>query len=318
MKPLKKPKNPEAPESERTRGIQVRTVEAFSPYGRTRVSATDLRRLIECPLACWYAAQEPFETAAPTLGLAIGEVVHVCRAELSRSAWQRYVTAKCPGELWSQSIEAQSRDQIASNFDRHAFLSAFGSRATTARLSYTTLLLAMERQRAHRASDLLARGITGCDLASRVLPFEVEVPVYDENHDLSGICDEVWQDGEFVVPVELKTSPPSPEHKLANRAQAAAYGFLFTVASGLKVRECRVHYITQGVVDSFRFTGVWKRQIPRLVDSVRSNRFSCVPPGGRPSPAICGYCSFQAVCPESRAPSLAESLGSLFSPEVAA
>jgi CRISPR/Cas system-associated exonuclease Cas4 (RecB family) len=318
MKTQANTKSHELPGPERSRGGQTRNGDPLPLYARSRVSATDLRRLIECPLACWYAAQEPFETAAPTLGLAIGEVVHVCRAELSRSAWQRYVTAKSPGELWSQTIEAQSRDQIASNFDRHAFLSAFGSRAAAARLSYTTLLLAMERQRALRASDILARGITGCNLASRVLPFEVEVPVYDEAHDLAGICDEVWKDGKFVIPVELKTSPPTREHKLANRAQAATYGFLFTVASGLKVRECRVHYITQGVVDSFRFDGAWKRRVSRLVDDVRSNRSAPVPPKGKPSPAICGYCSFQAVCPESRAPSLAQSLDYLFSPEVAA
>jgi CRISPR/Cas system-associated exonuclease Cas4 (RecB family) len=282
------------------------------------VTATDLRRLIECPLACWYASQAPFETAAPTLGLAIGQVVHTCRAELSEASWSRYVQAKCHGDLWSSQIESSNRALIADTFDRHVFLDAFGQKAAAARLKFTSLLLAMERQRAIRAGEYLSQGIEGEALALRVLPFEVEVPVFDSDRDFAGICDEVWSDGEFLVPVELKTSPPSKEHLLANRAQAAAYGFLFTEASGLKVRECKVHYLTQGVIDSFEFDRRWKARVPRLIQEVRSNRAATKPPKGRPSPAVCGYCAFQAVCPESKAPSLAESMESLFRPEVLA
>lgn len=291
---------------------------ALSWRGPDRVSATDLRRLVECPRACWYGAQEPFETAAPTLGLAIGEVVHVSRAELSRAAWQRFVDASHPSDLWSPTIEASSRDLISANFDRHSFIGAFGGRAAAARQAYTSLLLAMERQRAVQGSDLLQLGVHGNQLASRLLPFEVEVPIYDEERDLAGICDEVWRDGDFTVPVELKTSPPTREHSLANRTQAAAYGFLFATASGLKVRECRVHYLTQGKLDSFAYTPSWDRRISRAVDSVRSLRAAPTPPKGRPSPAICGFCSFQAICPESRAPSVAQSMDSLLPGEVAA
>jgi CRISPR-associated protein Cas4 len=283
-----------------------------------RVSATDLRRLVECPRACWYGAQEPFETAAPTLGLAVGEIVHVSRAELSRSAWRRYSDAHCPSDLWSPEIEAASRDLIAENFNRHSFIYAFGAPAAAARQAYTTLLLAMERQRAVRGGDLLLRQVTGVDLASQVLPFEVEVPVYDEERDLVGICDEVWRDGEFVVPVELKTSPPTREHLSANRAQSAAYGSLFTHASGVKVRECKVHYITQGIVDAFPFTPSLDKRVSRAVSNVRSMRAAPRPPKGRPSPPNCGYCSFQAICPESRAPSVAQAMDSLFPGDVAA
>ena len=318
MKAQRKPKQPEPPEPEHLVRSLVRTEARIPHRSDQRVSATDLRRLIECPLACWYASQAPFETAAPTLGLAIGQVVHTCRAELSRVTWPRYVGAESNEDLWSTAIESDNRDLVNSVFDRHVFLDAFGSRAVAARLRFTSLLLAMERQRAVRAGELLANGIKGSTLALRVLPFDVEVPVYDGSRDFVGICDEVWSDGKYLVPVELKTSPLTSEHALANRAQAAAYGFLFTQASGLKVRECRVHYLTQGTVDSFRFDKTWKTRITRLIDGVRANRAAYEPPKGRPSAAICGYCPFQAVCPESKAPTLSESMESLFLPEVMA
>jgi CRISPR/Cas system-associated exonuclease Cas4 (RecB family) len=318
MKPRGIPKPPEPPKTEHPRPSVAEREPAQELRFAGRVSATDLRRLVECPLACWYASQAPFETAAPTLGLAIGQVVHTSRAELSQASWQRYVDAKSHADLWSPEIESNNRALIADVFDRHVFLDAFGQKAAAARLKFTSLLLAMERQRASRASELLARGFKGEALALRVLPFEVEVPIYDSLRAFAGVCDEVWSDGEFLVPVELKTSPPTKEHRFANRAQAAAYGFLFTEASGLKVRECRVHYLTQGIIDSFQFDGTWKRRIPRLIEGVRSNRAAPNPPKGRPSPAVCGYCAFQAVCPESKAPTLSESMDSLFQSEVVA
>jgi len=280
-----------------------------------RVSATDLRRLVQCPLSAWYGATAPFETAAPTLGLAIGEIVHASRADLSRSARARFLRAKSPEDLWSPSIEALNRDLIGQNFDRHVFINAFGTQAAEARLAYTTLLLAMERQRAARGADLLAAESAGANLADQLVPIEVEVPVYDENRDLAGICDEVWRDGENIIPVELKTSPPSKEHQLANRVQAATYGSLFTAASGQKVLQCRVHYLTEGVEDSFEFNRSWERRITHLVSEVRAIRVAPRPPKGRPSPSICGYCSFQAVCPESQAPSLMDSMVSLLPSE---
>lgn len=294
-----------------------RTVAALDLRSAGRVSATDLRRFIECPLACWYASQAPFETAAPTLGLAVGQVVHACRAQLSEASWQRYVKARGHDELWSPEIESSNRSLIADTFDRHVFLEAFGRKAVAARLRFTTLLLAMERQRAIRATELLWQGLRGEALALQTLPFEVEVPVYDSSRNFAGICDEVWSDGKFVIPVELKTSPPTKEHLLANRAQAAAYGFLFTAASGWRVRECRVHYLAEGVIDSFRFDHRWRTRVHRLIERVRSNRALPHPPRGRPSPRICGYCAFQAVCPESKAPTLTQSMDLLFQPEVA-
>jgi len=316
--PLKRPKPPEPNSPEHSPPV-LTSGGGSIPFGSpSRVSATDLRRLIECPLACWYAAQEPFETAAPTLGLAIGQIVHNCRAELSQGSWQRYTDAHQAKEIWSQAIERENRELIDANFDRHVFLDAFGERALAARRSYTSLLLAMERQRAARACELLAKGILGPSLANRVLPFEVEVPVYSDTNDFAGVCDEVWLDGEYIVPVELKTSPPTKEHIQANRAQAAAYGFLFTEASGQKVRECRVHYLTQGTIDSFRFDKKWQARVPRLIEGVRANRATRQPPKGRPSSAICGYCSFQAICPESKAPTLVESMDSIFRSEVKA
>lgn len=318
MTPRRNPNPPDPPETEHLLSSLMLT----GPYpvirSPTRVSATDLRRLIECPLACWYASQAPFETAAPTLALAIGQVVHACRAELSEATWARYVEAKDHGELWSADIESRNRALIASIFDRHVFLSAFGSRASAARLKFTSLLLGLERQRAVRAGELLSQGIKGEALARKVLPFEVEVPIFDSSRDFRGVCDEVWSDGKYVVPVELKTSPPTKEHFLANRAQAAAYGFLFTQASGLNVRECRVHYLTEGVVDSFHFNRQWKARVLRLIEGVRTNRALPEPPKGRPSPAVCGYCSFQAVCPESKAPTLTESMELLLQPEAVA
>jgi CRISPR-associated protein Cas4 len=273
-----------------------------------KVSATDLRRFTECPLSVWYSQHEPFETAAPTLGLEVGQIVHACRAELSQAAWNRYVTAARPEDLWSARIEAEERHRIDLEFDRHAFLEAFGDDGRSARSNYSALLLGLERQRAIRGANFLSRGVSGKELAEGLLPVEVEVPLFDSINNLVGICDEIWWDGKSFCPVELKTSPPTRPHFEANRAQVAAYASMMMRAVGCNVSMCRVHYLADNRVDSFRFDRGWSRKVDRLVRQVREVRSQTDPPKGRPSREICGYCPFQAICPQSAAPGLLATL----------
>lgn len=277
-----------------------------------RVSATDLRRYSLCPLSVWYSRQEPFETAAPTLGLAVGEIVHACRAELSHSAWERYVKATKSDDLWSPAIEADQRDRIESIFDRHAFLDAFGEDGRSARSLYTALLLGLECQRALRGSSLLSRGVSGADLASTLLPVEVEVPLVDAENNLVGICDEVWSDGTTFCPVELKTSPPTPAHLSANRAQVAAYASILTRSAGCAVSKCCVNYLTDRRLDTFRYNRTWSRKVDHLAKRVREVRSAIEPPKGMPSREVCAYCPFQAICPQSAAPGVLETMASFF------
>jgi CRISPR-associated protein Cas4 len=277
-----------------------------------RVSATDLRRYTECPLSVWYSRQEPFETAAPTLGLAVGEIVHVCRALLSSGAWGRYASAKEPADLWSPEIEGEQRLAIDSAFDRHAYLPVFGEVGRSARSEYTALLLGLERQRALRAANLLRGGIHGQQLASAVLPVEIELPLCDFERGLVGVCDEVWWEGGVYLPVELKTSPPTTVHREANRVQVAAYASMLTQSAGCEVRECRVNYLGHNVVDVFRYDRSWSRKIDRLTREVRRVRSDPVSPAGRPSREVCGYCPFQTICTESEAPGVLETIDAWF------
>jgi len=277
-----------------------------------RVSATDLRRYSECPLSVWYSREEPFETAAPTLGLAVGEIVHVCRSELSSAAWDRYARASEDKDLWSPEIETEQRILIEAIFDRHSFLPVFGEDGRSARSVYTALLLGLERQRALRGANLLRTGLTGPALASGVLPVEVELPLCDSERGLVGICDEVWWEGDSFLPVELKTSPPTPAHLEANRVQVAAYASMLNRAAGCTVEICRVNYLGHDVVDSFRFDRSWSRKVDRLVKEVRQMRSGVGQPVGRPSREICAYCPFQTICPESAAPGLLETIDAYF------
>jgi CRISPR-associated protein Cas4 len=273
-----------------------------------KVSATDLRRFVQCPLSVWYSQHEPFETAAPTLGLAVGQIVHACRSALSQAAWKRYVAARKPEDLWSASIEAEERNRIDLEFDRHSFLQAFGDDGRSARSNYSALLLGLERQRAVRGANLLGRGLKGAELAEALLPVEVEVPLFDSENNLVGICDEIWWDGKGFYPVELKTSPPTRSHLEANRTQVAAYATMMNRAVGSNVSTCRIHYLTNNLIDSFRFDRKWSRHVDRLVRQVREVRSRTNPPKGHPSRDICGYCPFQAICPQSAAPGLLATL----------
>lgn len=275
------------------------------------VSPTDLRLLALCPLQLWHASRLPFETAAPTLGLALGQVVHAARQTLSRIQRSRYIAAKTQGELWSHAIQDALRAEIDNAFDRHYYLSVFGEVARQARTEWSDRLLALERARSECATEGWTSGLRGPALADTCTPSRTEAEWYDPSLRMHGFCDELWNDAGTARPVELKTSPPSARNVAANRYQVAAYALLARKVEGLRVRICEVEYLGDGTRDRFSFGTKWERAIREAVSRVSEVSRSPAPPEGSPSEDTCGWCPFQNSCPESQAPSLNDAFANL-------
>jgi CRISPR/Cas system-associated exonuclease Cas4 (RecB family) len=276
-----------------------------------RVSPTDLRLAKLCPLEVWYASKQPFETAAPTLGLAVGQIVHAARQAISENQLARYARVLSPSELWSNEVEEELKGLIDASFERHYYFGVFGERAIGARAEWTKRLLDLERERGRRVIELWRRGLRAERLALRGAPSLTEVEWFDPELRMHGFCDELWLDGRAARPVELKTSPPTPVHRAANRAQVAAYGYLAHRVGTLNVKYCEVEYLGDGLRDRFRFGKTWENEVRREVQRVRWIRQDPAPPHGTPSREICGWCPFQSQCPESLAPSLDEAMAQL-------
>lgn len=293
-------------------GIRGLTVDASNrALGSKGVSPTDLRLLDLCPLQLWHAARWPSETAAPSLGLAIGQVVHAAREALSTEQREIYLSAASASSLWSSGIEARLRTVIDSAFERHYYIQVFGDSATRARSEWSNRLLALEQARALEARRAWIAGLRGADLANACTPERTEAEWFDAGLMMHGFCDELWRDGMKSRPVELKTSPPTDKNRTANRYQVAAYAYLAQKVEGLKVSVCEVQYLREGTRDRFRFGAAWERKVRRQADRVMQVRMSATPPAGAPTPQTCAWCPFQQVCPETAAPSLEDALVSL-------
>lgn len=275
------------------------------------VSPTDLRLLELCPLQLWHACQLPFETAAPSLGLALGQVVHAARQSLSTSQRRRYISAKSDSDFWSQPVENSLRAEIDNSFDRHYYLRVFGGLAERARSEWTGRLLTLEQARAEAAVRAWSAGLREIALADTCTPERTETEWFDLTLRMHGFCDELWNDGGTARLVELKTSPPSPRHRAANRYQVAAYAFLARQVEGLRVGPCEVEYLRDGTRDRFTFGVNWERRIREGIERVSEISRSQVPPAGSPSEDACGWCPFQHTCPESLAPSLDDAFAML-------
>lgn len=281
------------------------------PLGSDGVSPTDLRLVELCPLQLWHAARWPSETAAPSLGLAIGQVVHAAREAISKEQRGIYLEAESESKLWSEGIEARLRALIEFSFERHYYLQVFGDSAARARLEWSDRLLGLERARAVKARDAWNAGLRGVDLANACTPERTEAEWFDSALMMHGFCDELWRDGKKARPVELKTSPPSVKNRTANRFQVAAYAYLAQNVEGLEVSTCEVQYLREGSSDRFRFGPSWERRVRGQVHRVMLVRHSLDPPAGAPTPQTCGWCPFQQVCPESAAPSVEDAFVSL-------
>ncbi len=281
------------------------------PLGSDGVSPTDLRLVELCPLQLWHAARWPSETAAPSLGLAIGQIVHAAREAISMEQRGIYLQAESESKLWNEDVEARLRALIESTFERHYYLHVFGDPAARARSEWTGRLLGMERGRADRARDAWNLGLRGVDLANACTPERTEAEWFDSGLRMHGFCDELWRDGTKSRPVELKTSPPNDANRSANRYQVAAYAYLAQNVEGLVVSTCEVQYLREGSSDRFRFGPAWEGKVRRQAHRVMLVRHSLDPPTGAPSPQTCGWCPFQQVCPQSAAPSVDDAFASL-------
>jgi CRISPR/Cas system-associated exonuclease Cas4 (RecB family) len=172
-------------------------------------------------------------------------------------------------------------------------------------------LLTLEQARAEAATKAWSAGLRGVALADTCTPQRTEAEWFDPTLRMHGFCDELWNDGRAARPVELKTSPPSPKHRAANRYQVAAYAFLARQVEGLRVDQCEVEYLRDGARDRFAFGTSWERKIRDGVERVSDVSRSPAPPAGFPSEDTCGWCPFQHTCPESLAPSLDDAFANL-------
>ena len=272
------------------------------------MSPTELRLTEVCPLQTWFSHREPFETAAPTLGLAIGQIVHFARNSISRFQFDLISNAQDSNELHNDAVVGHIRSIISEAFDRHYYLDAFGQSAVAEQDRWSRILEVLEENRAKHAVGLWSEGRRGSILAAMCCPTETEVEWYDGILDIHGFCDELWIDELLARPVELKTSPPKPGLKSANRVQVAAYAYLAKHVGGLKVRDCAVSYLGDQLTDSFQFTSAWEKSIADRVAEVRLIRLSNTPPSAKPAEETCAWCPFQHQCPESAAPSVEDSI----------
>ena len=303
---------PEAPR--RVGGLIGELSPAYDQLGETRVlarvSPTQLRIACLCPLQVWYAGRTPSETAAPTLGLAIGQIVHAVRARITALQFSRYVQAESEADL-AREINQELKSLIESGFMSHYYISVFGERAEVARVEWTERLLSLERLRASRASRSWGEGLRGIRLARACCPTQTEVEWFDPALDMHGFCDELWTSGRFHRPVELKTSPHTPTHLRANRSQVAAYGYLASHVGELEVDYCEVEYLEDGYRDKFRYGKEWAGRVLQEARRVKRILTNQDPPTGTPSREVCAWCPFQSQCPQSLAPDVDTALRAL-------
>lgn len=278
---------------------------------RPRISPTLLRQSHLCPLQVWFAARNPSETAAPTLGLAIGQIAHAVMAEVSKGEFERLRQASLEDALWNAHVADVVRQAVDNAFQRHSFIWAFGERARAAKEEWTRKLVAVVQSRAERARIMWREGLRGEDLAFASAPMNTEVEWFDPELMMHGFCDELWKVGSHYRLVELKTGPHSLLHRRANRSQVAAYGYFASEVGGLQVIECEVFYLHDGYRDSFRFGESWRRVVRRETKRVGEIIANPVPPRATPAKDVCAWCPFQQTCPDSKAPSIDEAMSAI-------
>ena len=284
---------------------------SFEVDEHVRISPTLLRQSQLCPLQVWFAARNPSETAAPTLGLAIGQIAHAVMAQVSAVELERLRLVNSEEDVWNTRVADAVRQVIDDAFQRHFFIGAFGERARTAREEWTAKLVSLVQSRAERARSMWRAGQRGEDLAYACAPMGTEVEWFDPELRMHGFCDEVWKVASHHRPVELKTGPHTPIHQRANRSQAAAYGYLASVVGGLRVTDCEVLYLQDGFRDNFRFGESWRRAVRREAKRVGEIIVNPVQPRATPAREVCSWCPFQQICSESKAPSIDEAMSAV-------
>lgn len=266
-------------------------------------SPTALRRNATCPLQYWLSQRFPSETSAPSLAMAVGEIEHAARAELSKALRVLLTGATKYQDLESGPFGLLAAGHVAELFEAHGYVSAFGAFALDAEREVSRLLAVEAFSRLGTARRAFKRGLRGEALANAASPFSVEARMCDPDLRIRGVADELWYRSGLWEVVELKTSPPLRALRLGNRVQAATYAFLLERTSSRRVRRFAVRYTHTGLTDWVDYTNEWRRRIPILVHRARLVSLSETPPKARPSRGACEYCPFQRTCPSSLAPS---------------
>jgi CRISPR-associated exonuclease Cas4 len=122
-------------------------------------------------------------------------------------------------------------------------------------------------------------------------------PLFSHDHQLTGKPDYVVQDGDEIIPVEVKSgvapSQPYPSHVL----QLAAYCLLVEETYSIRPSYGLIHYRDQTfAVD---FTSDLESQLLFMLDEMRYDATTDDVPRSHDNPAQCAACGYRPYCDQS-------------------
>jgi len=124
-----------------------------------------------------------------------------------------------------------------------------------------------------------------------------EKPLYDPLLDLTGRPDYLVEEGKFLIPVEVKSSPAPPLPYEGHVMQALAYCLLVERDLHREAPYAIIRYSNH----SFRvyFTSEYREKLLDLIAEMRRAERRGLPKRSHSNPERCRKCGFREICDQS-------------------
>jgi len=128
---------------------------------------------------------------------------------------------------------------------------------------------------------------------------ELEKPLYDRSLGLTGRPDYLVEQGNFLIPVEVKSMPAPPVPYDSHVLQLAAYCLLVERQMGKRAPYGWLRYANRTI--RIDFTPQLKNHLLDLLAEIRRAERRGLPDRSHQSPARCRACGFREICDQSLA-----------------